>query len=131
MIRLNDIIDKVASYRDLSKSDKDLINRAYVYSAKVHAGQKRASGQPYLSHPLEVSSILAEIKLDVATIATGLLHDTVEDTLTTLDEIEELFGRDIAFLVDGTTKISKLHYISNLKTQEKILGNFFLQRRRI
>ncbi|MGI9553728.1 MAG: HD domain-containing protein, partial [Thermodesulfobacteriota bacterium] len=117
MIRLNDIIDKITSYNDLSNNDVDLIKKAYIYSAKVHAGQKRVSGEPYLSHPLEVSSILADLKLDVSTIATGLLHDTVEDTLATLDDVEELFGNDIAFLVDSTTKISKLQYVSNLETQ--------------
>ena len=126
MIRLNDIIDKVTTYSDLSDNDLDLIKRAYIYSAKVHTGQKRVSGEPYLSHPLEVSSILADLKLDVSTIATGLLHDTLEDTLATFDEIEELFGSDIAFLVDGTTKISKLQYVSKLETQAESFRKLLL-----
>lgn len=126
MIRLNDIIDKVASYSELSDSDVDLIQRAYVYSAKVHSGQTRASGEPYLSHPLEVSSILADIKLDVPTIATGLLHDTVEDTLATIDEIEKLFGSDVAFLVDSTTKISRLNYVSRFNNRAENFRKLFL-----
>jgi len=126
MIRLNDIIDKIAAYNNLSNSDVDLIKKAYIYSAKVHAGQKRISGEPYLSHPLEVSSILADLKLDVSTIATGLLHDTIEDTLATLDEVEKLFGSDIAFLVDGSTKISKLQYVSKLETQAESFRKLFL-----
>ncbi|MGI9535320.1 MAG: RelA/SpoT family protein [Thermodesulfobacteriota bacterium] len=126
MIRLNDIIDKITSYNDLSNNDVDLIKKAYIYSAKVHAGQKRVSGEPYLSHPLEVSSILADLKLDVSTIATGLLHDTLEDTLATLEDVEELFGNDIAFLVDSTTKISKLQYVSKLETQAESFRKLFL-----
>ena len=126
MIRLNDIIDKISTYNNLSENDLDLIKKAYIYSAKVHAGQKRVSGEPYLSHPLEVSSILADLRLDVSTIATGLLHDTVEDTLATLDDLEKLFGSDIAFLVDGTTKISKLQYVSKLETQAESFRKLFL-----
>lgn len=117
MIRLNDIIEKISSYKTLDSHEQELIRKAYVFSAKVHAGQMRVSGEPYLSHPLEVSSILTELRLDVPTITTGLLHDTVEDTLTTLGEIEELFGNEIASLVDGTTKISKLEYSSKVENQ--------------
>lgn len=117
MIRLNDIIEKVNSYLYLSDSDVELIKKAYVYSAKVHAGQIRSSGEPYLSHPLEVSGILVEMKLDVPSIITGLLHDTVEDTLATPEEIETLFGSETAFLVDGVTKISRLPYSTNIERQ--------------
>ncbi len=117
MIRLNEIIEKIGTYKTLSEKELELIKKAYVFSAKVHAGQKRVSGEPYLSHPLEVSYILADLKLDVATISTGLLHDTVEDTLTTIEEIRDLFGEEIAFLVDGTTKVSKLKYSSRVETQ--------------
>ncbi len=88
--------------------DEDLINRAYTFSMKAHGTQKRASGEPYFSHPLEVANILAGYKLDASTIVTALLHDTVEDTDTTLEEIEELFGKEIAKLVDGVTKLSRL-----------------------
>ncbi|MEQ9620095.1 MAG: bifunctional (p)ppGpp synthetase/guanosine-3',5'-bis(diphosphate) 3'-pyrophosphohydrolase [Deltaproteobacteria bacterium] len=117
MIRLNDIIERVNSYLYLSDSDVELIKKAYVYSAKVHAGQIRSSGEPYLSHPLEVSGILVEMKLDVPSIITGLLHDTVEDTLATPEEIETLFGSETAFLVDGVTKISRLPYTTNIERQ--------------
>jgi len=117
MIRLNDIVERVNNYKQLSDSELELIKKSYVFSAKVHAGQKRVSGEPYLSHPLEVSAILTQLRLDIPTISTGLLHDTVEDTLTTMDEIEELFGKEIAFLVDGTTKISKLEYSTKVENQ--------------
>ncbi|MFH2011469.1 MAG: bifunctional (p)ppGpp synthetase/guanosine-3',5'-bis(diphosphate) 3'-pyrophosphohydrolase [Pseudomonadota bacterium] len=106
MIRLNDIIDKIHAYNP--DTDVDLIAKAYVFSAKIHQGQIRLSGEPYLIHPLEVAGILADLKLDVATIATGMLHDTIEDTYTTIEEIEKLFGKEISFLVDGLTKISKI-----------------------
>ncbi|MDY6855115.1 MAG: bifunctional (p)ppGpp synthetase/guanosine-3',5'-bis(diphosphate) 3'-pyrophosphohydrolase [Thermodesulfobacteriota bacterium] len=108
MIRLNDIIDKMTVYNP--DVDMDLIEKAYVFSAKIHQGQVRLSGEPYLIHPLEVAGILADLKLDVATIATGLLHDTVEDTYTTLEEIDRLFGKEITSLVDGVTKISKITF---------------------
>ena len=108
MIRLNDIIDKITVYNP--DVDMDLIEKAYVFSAKIHQGQVRLSGEPYLIHPLEVAGILADLKLDVATIATGLLHDTVEDTYTTLEEIDRLFGKEITSLVDGVTKISKITF---------------------
>ncbi len=85
-----------------------LIEKAYVFSAKVHQGQMRLSGEPYLNHPLEVAAILADMKMDIATVAAGLLHDTVEDTYATLDEIQQNFGPEIAALVDGLTKISKM-----------------------
>ena len=106
MLRINDILDKVQSY--LSASDIGMIEKAYIFSASVHQGQVRLSGEPYLTHPMEVCGILADMKLDVATLVTGLLHDTVEDTLTTLKQIEEAFGKDVAFLVEGLTKISKI-----------------------
>lgn len=108
MIRLNDIIDKIHAYNP--DTDVDLIEKAYVFSAKIHQGQVRLSGEPYLIHPLEVAGILADLKLDVATIATGLLHDAVENTYTTLEEIEKLFGKEISPLVDGVTKISKITF---------------------
>ncbi len=85
-----------------------MIEKAYIFSASVHQGQIRLSGEPYLTHPMEVCGILADMKLDAATLVTGLLHDTVEDTLATLEQIEEAFGKEVAFLVDGLTKISKI-----------------------
>jgi GTP pyrophosphokinase len=106
MLRINDIVDNVLSYNP--NADADLIRKAYVFSAKVHAGQVRLSGEPYLIHPLEVTGILTQMKLDAASVATGLLHDTVEDTLTSLKDIQENFGPEVAQLVDGLTKISKM-----------------------
>ena len=126
MIRLNDIIDKVASYSDIADVDLDFIKKAYVYSAKVHSGQKRVSGEPYLSHPLEVSSVLADLKLDVPSIVTGLLHDTIEDTLATREEIKQLFGEEIAFLVDATTKISLLPHVSDVEKQAESFRKLIL-----
>ncbi|MFZ3207932.1 MAG: bifunctional (p)ppGpp synthetase/guanosine-3',5'-bis(diphosphate) 3'-pyrophosphohydrolase [Geobacteraceae bacterium] len=108
MIRLNDILDKVASYNP--SADMDMIRKSYVFCAKVHQGQTRLSGEPYLIHPMEVAGILADLKLDVATVVTGLLHDVVEDTLTTQEELEQIFGLEVANLVDGVTKIGRIHF---------------------
>ena len=114
MLRLNDILDRVTAYHP--DPDLDLIKKAYVYSAKVHQGQLRKTGEPYLIHPLEVAGLLAELKLDEASVVTGLLHDTIEDTLATGEEIGELFGQEIAELVDGVTKLSQF---SAANTQEE------------
>lgn len=113
MIRLNDILDKVKSYNP--GADMNLLRKAYVYCAKVHHGQTRLSGEPYLIHPMEVAGLLADLKLDIASVITGFLHDTIEDTLTTQEELTEMFGDDVARLVDGVTKISKIHF----KTKEE------------
>ncbi len=115
MIRFNDVIDRISSY--MNHTDLDLIEKAYVFSAMVHKGQVRLSGEPYLVHPLEVTAILAQMKLDLQSLATGFLHDTVEDTLATLDEIEEKFGKEIAQLVDGVTKISKISFQTHEEEQ--------------
>ncbi|MGA1839887.1 MAG: RelA/SpoT family protein [bacterium] len=115
MIRIEDITDMVRSY--IPDPDIRLINRAYIFSAKVHKGQTRASGGPYLTHPLEVSSILAGMRLDEVTISAGILHDTVEDTLTSINEIEEFFGSEIAFIVDGLTKIGQITFESHAAEQ--------------
>jgi guanosine-3',5'-bis(diphosphate) 3'-pyrophosphohydrolase len=106
MLRFNDILERLISYNP--HADIDLLKKAYVFSAKVHLGQVRLSGEPYLIHPLEVAGILTQLKLDAASVATGLLHDAVEDTLTTLEETRENFGEEIAQLVDGVTKISQI-----------------------
>lgn len=115
MIRIDDILDLVLAYNPLA--DQDLIKKAYVFSAKVHKGQTRLSGEPYLVHPLEVAAILAQLRLDTPTVVTGLLHDTVEDTYTSLEEVEKNFGQDIAFLVDGVTKISRFTMKSSEEDQ--------------
>ena len=108
MIRINDILDKITeNYPD---AELDIIERAYVYSARVHEGQVRLSGEPYLSHPLEVAGILADMKLDAVSIAAGLLHDVIEDTNATPDDIKKLFGREVLHIVSGVTKLSVLKF---------------------
>ena len=99
------------------QSDLELLQRAYVFSAKVHEGQERLSGEPYLVHPLEVASILVDLRMDDATVAAGLLHDTIEDTLATPDEIRHRFGEAVAFLVEGLTKIAKIEFTSDRERQ--------------
>jgi GTP diphosphokinase / guanosine-3',5'-bis(diphosphate) 3'-diphosphatase len=120
LLRLNDILERVSGYS--AGADLDLIKKAYVYSAKVHQGQIRKSGEPYLIHPLEVAGILAEMRLDEASIVTGLLHDTIEDTLATREDIEDLFGTEIAELVDGVTKLSQ--FTAGNTQEEKQAENF-------
>ncbi len=115
MIRITDILDEAQKY--LSRKDLEMLEKAYIFSASVHQGQVRLSGEPYLIHPLEVTWMMARMRLDVATLITCLLHDTVEDTLATLEQIEEAFGKDVAFLVDGLTKISKITFGDQLERQ--------------
>lgn len=115
MIRIEDVIGKVEKNRP--GADTDLIRRAYMFSALHHSGQKRASGEPYLIHPLEVSEILADMRLDEVSVSTGLLHDVVEDTLVDLDTIREYFGDEITSLVDGLTKIAHISTLSKEKQQ--------------
>ncbi len=115
MVRLEDIEEKVSRYAP--GADLDLIERAYIVSAQCHAGQKRRSGEPYLVHPLAVADILADLKLDVDCIAVGLLHDVIEDTLITREEVEKQFGDDIANMVDGLSKISKIMFKSREEAQ--------------
>ncbi len=115
MIRIEDVIEKVESNRP--DSNIDLIRRAYLFSALHHRGQKRASGEPYLVHPLEVADILADMRLDETSVSTGLLHDVVEDTLVDLETIREYFGDEITRLVDGLTKIAHISDLSKEKQQ--------------
>ncbi len=124
MIRLNDITSDILSY--YPHADVALIEKAYVYSAKVHKGQVRLSGEPYLTHPLEVAGILIKMKMDEVGIAAGLLHDTVEDTLTELSDIERMFGKDVAVIVDGVTKISKIHFLSKETQQAENIRKMIL-----
>jgi GTP diphosphokinase / guanosine-3',5'-bis(diphosphate) 3'-diphosphatase len=115
MIRIEDIIDKVE--RNRPDPDIELIRRAYLFSALHHRGQKRASGEPYLVHPLAVADILAEMRLDETSVSTGLLHDVVEDTLVDLNTLREYFGEEITRLVDGLTKIAHISNLSKEKQQ--------------
>lgn len=115
MIRQYELVERVRSYDP--NADEDALNRAYVFSMKAHGSQMRASGDPYFSHPVEVAGILTHYRLDTSSIVTALLHDTVEDTVATVEEISGLFGEDVARLVDGVTKLSKLEMQSRDTSQ--------------
>jgi guanosine-3',5'-bis(diphosphate) 3'-pyrophosphohydrolase len=119
MIRFEDLLEKVRAYSP--DADVELLRRAYVFSAFEHRGQVRHSGEPYLIHPLAVADLLADMKLDAVAVAAGLLHDVVEDTLTTIDRIQELFGPEVAHVVEGVTKISAIPFLS---TEERQAENF-------
>jgi len=124
LIRINDIIDKIADY--VSDADLDIVKRAYIYSARVHEGQVRLSGEPYLSHPLEVAGILADMKLDPESIAAGLLHDVIEDTSATPQEIKDLFGPEVLHIVSGVSKLSGLTFDSSRARQAESIRKMFL-----
>ena len=119
MIRLEQILEKV--HQNHPGDDSEVVRRAYIFSAKEHKGQVRASGEPYMTHPLEVANILADMKMDAVTVSVGLLHDVVEDTLTTLEHLEDVFGPEIAHIVDSLTKISQIYFTS---TEQKQAENF-------
>lgn len=119
MIRINEIIDKIMEYQP--DSDIDLVERAYVFSAKVHDGQMRLSGEPYLSHPMEVAGMLADLRLDVESIAAGLLHDVIEDTHATDEEITDIFGEGVCNIVKGVTKLTELDsYSTEVRKAENL-----------
>ncbi len=124
MMRQYDLIERVRAYNP--NTDEALLNRAYVYAMKAHGEQRRASGDPYFSHPLEVAAILTDLKLDDATIAAALLHDTIEDTEATRAEIDEMFGRDIGALVEGLTKLKKLDLVTREAKQAENLRKLLL-----
>jgi GTP diphosphokinase / guanosine-3',5'-bis(diphosphate) 3'-diphosphatase len=124
MMRQYDLVERVRQYNP--NADEALLNRAYVYAMKAHGTQKRASGDPYFSHPLEVAAILTDLKLDDATIAAALLHDTIEDTRVTRDEIDQLFGPDIGALVEGLTKLKRLDLVSKRAAQAENLRKLLL-----
>ncbi|OAN58039.1 RelA/SpoT family protein [Magnetospirillum moscoviense] len=119
MMRQFELVERVKSYDPAA--DEDAINRAYVFAMKMHGSQKRASGDPYFSHPIEVAGILTRYRLDSASIITALLHDTIEDTPATLDDLEKLFGPEIARLVDGVTKLSRIELQSDHAKQAENL----------
>ena len=124
MLRQYELVDRVKSYDP--DADEALLNRAYVFSMQKHGSQMRASGDPYYSHPIEVAGILTDLHLDDETIITAILHDTIEDTLTTPEEIERLFGANIARLVDGVTKLSKIEAMSDNQRAAENLRKFLL-----
>src|SRR5215475_3664668 len=124
IMRQYDLIERVRRYNP--NTNEALLNRAYVYAMKAHGEQRRASGDPYFSHPIEVAAILTDLKLDDATIAAALLHDTIEDTEATRAEIDSLFGRDIGTLVDGLTKLKKLDLVTKEAKQAENLRKLLL-----
>jgi GTP diphosphokinase / guanosine-3',5'-bis(diphosphate) 3'-diphosphatase len=124
MIRFEDLVEKVRAYSP--EADVELLRRAYVFSALEHKGQVRHSGEPYLVHPLEVANLLADQKLDVVAIAAGLLHDVVEDTLTTIERLTELFGPEVAHLVEGVTKLSTMPFSSSEERQAESFRKMLL-----
>jgi guanosine-3',5'-bis(diphosphate) 3'-pyrophosphohydrolase len=124
MMRQFELLDRVKQYNPAT--NEDLLNRAYVYAMRAHGEQKRASGDPYFSHPLQVAAILTDLKLDDATIAAALLHDTIEDTDATRAEIDRLFGHDIGVLVEGLTKLKKLDLVSKEAKQAENLRKLLL-----
>ncbi len=121
MIRIEEIVEKVKGNHP--QADLDLLRRAYIFSAREHKGQVRANGEPYLVHPLEVANILAEMRLDEISVATGLLHDVVEDTLVSLDTMREYFGDEIAHLVNGLTKIAQISHTSRTSREDQQAEN--------
>jgi GTP diphosphokinase / guanosine-3',5'-bis(diphosphate) 3'-diphosphatase len=124
MIRFEDILDKVESYKP--GFDEELLQKAYIFSAREHRGQVRSSGEPYLVHPINVAYILADMRLDETSIAVGLLHDVLEDTLTTKETLQEIFGDSVAELVDGVTKISRYAYVSKEEQQAETFRKMLL-----
>ncbi len=124
MIRINDITDKITDY--YPEADLETIRRVYIYSAQVHDGQVRLSGEPYLSHPLEVAYILADMNLDIESISAGLLHDVIEDTHVTEEELEAVFGKEISHIVVGVTKLSILPFNSSQERQAESIRKMIL-----
>ena len=124
MIRFEDLVDKVRSYSP--DADLELLRRAYVFSAREHKGQLRHSGEPYLVHPLEVANLLADMRLDAVAVAAGLLHDVVEDTLTSIERVRELFGPEVAHVVEGVTKLSSIPFSSKEAQQAENFRRMFL-----
>jgi|TARA_R100000501_G_scaffold10060_2_gene19914 RelA/SpoT family (p)ppGpp synthetase len=124
MLRQYELVEKVRAYDP--DADEDLLNRAYVFSLQAHGSQKRASGDPYFSHPIEVAGILTDLKLDDETIATAILHDTVEDTVATPEKIRDLFGENVARLVDGVTKLSKIEAQTDSERAAENLRKFLI-----
>ncbi|MDB5685489.1 MAG: (p)ppGpp synthetase SpoT/RelA, partial [Rhizorhabdus sp.] len=124
MLRQYELVDRVLAYDP--DADEALLNRAYVFSMQAHGSQKRASGDPYFSHPIEVAGILTDLQLDDETIATAILHDTIEDTVATPEQIEKMFGASVARLVDGVTKLSKIEAQTENERAAENLRKFLL-----
>src|SRR5262245_4521637 len=112
---LTHILSSIAGYDP--NADLDLVRRAYDFASRAHEGQTRRSGDPYVTHPLSVAGVITDLKLDIASVCAGLLHDCVEDTSATVDQLQTLFGKEIAFLVDGVTKLGKLPWSTKEEQQ--------------
>ncbi len=123
-VRINDILDEVSAY--IPDADTRIIEKAYVFSARVHQGQTRLSGEPYLNHPLEVAHLIAQMQLDVTSVTAALLHDTIEDSLTKVEDIRTEFGDEVALVVDGLTKISKINFRSEEEQQAEYFRKMIL-----
>ncbi len=123
-ITIETLINKIKSYNP--DADIDFLRKAYIFSQQAHQNQKRYSGQPYLSHPLGVADILADLNMDIITIVAGLLHDVVEDTQVNLEEIEQVFGAEVAMLVNGVTKLSKISFKTKEERQAESFRKMFL-----
>lgn len=123
-ITIDNLISKVLSY--YPDADIEILKRAYQFSSEAHTSQKRVEGSPYIEHPVAVASILADMKMDIATIAAGLLHDTIEDTNTTVKDIKDLFGEEVAFLVEALTKLSKIEFKTKEEAQAENFRKMFL-----
>ena len=124
MIRITDILDRISAY--YPEADLDLVERAYVYSARIHDGQVRLSGEPYLSHPLDVAGLFTRLKLDTVSVAAGLLHDALEDTGATAKELMEMFGPQVTHIVEGVTKLSRLSFRSSEARQAESVRKMIL-----
>ena len=124
MIRITDILDRISAYHP--EADLDLVERAYIYSARIHEGQVRLSGEPYLSHPLEVAGLLTDLQLDPVSAAAGLLHDSLEDTKATMEDLTRLFGEQVAHIVEGVTKLSGLAFRSSEAHQAENIRKMIL-----
>jgi GTP pyrophosphokinase len=124
MYRIGEIIDRVLDYHP--QADVDLVQKAYVYTAHAHQGQTRLSGEPYLHHPLEVAGLLSELKLDVVSICAGLLHDVLEETPTTAEDMERLFGSEVSRIVEGVTKISRMKFATRTEHQAESIRKMIL-----
>ena len=127
-MRQYELVDRVRRYNP--QTDEVLLNRAYVYAMKAHGAQVRASGDPYFSHPLEVAAILTDLKLDDATIVAAVLHDVIEDTESTREEVDRVFGEEIGDLVEGLTKLKRLDLVSKRAVQAEKLPQAASRHRR-
>ena len=124
MVRLEDIINEILKYNP--EADLDCIRKAYVFSSKFHKGQKRGSGDPFFTHPLQVAKILVSMKMDTVSIAAGLLHDTIEDTSASIKEIRSVFGDEIADVVDAVTKLSRISFSTQEHQEAENYRRMFL-----